>query len=64
MNNRFPVPNYYLTNPGHSKERYLKSRVNPKKSMGEQNENTITDDSDLKAFNQHLVKVVTTQALN
>ena len=58
------MPNYYLTNPGHSKERYLKSRVNPKKSMGEQNENTITDDSDLKAFNQHLVKVVTTQALN
>ena len=65
MNNRFPAPNYYLTHPGHSKERWLKSRVNPKKSiMGEQNENTITDDSDLKAFTEHLVKVVTSQGLN
>ena len=63
MANRFPVPNHYLTNVGHSKERYLKSRVNPKKSV-EENENTLTDDSDLKAFNQHLIKVVTTQALN
>ena len=35
MANRFPVPNYYLTNVGHSKERYLKSRVNPKKELGE-----------------------------
>lgn len=64
MSTRFPAPNYYLTCPGHSKERYLKSRVNPKKVPGQENENTITDDSDLKAFSEHLVKVVTTQSLN
>ena len=33
MQYRFPVPNYYLVHPYHSKERYLKSRVNPKKSL-------------------------------
>jgi hypothetical protein len=46
--------------PGHSKERYLKSRVNPKKEV--ENENTITDDSDLKGFMHHLIKVVVRQA--
>lgn len=51
MNTRFPVPNYYLTHPAHSKERYLKSRVNPKKGHAAENENTLTDDSDLKTFN-------------
>jgi hypothetical protein len=64
MNARFPVPNYYLTHPGHSKERYLKSRVNPRKAPGQENENIITDDTDLKGFSEHLVKVVTTQSLN
>ena len=34
MKYRFPVPNYYHVHPYHSKERYLKSRVNPKKSLG------------------------------
>lgn len=63
MSTRFPVPNYYLTNPAHSKERYLKSRVNPKKGQGVENENTLTDDSDLKTFSEHLVKVVVTQGL-
>lgn len=37
MSSRFPVPNYYLTHPAHSKERYLKSRVNPKKGLDTQN---------------------------
>jgi protein transport protein SEC23 len=32
MATRFPVPNFYKVYPNHSKERYLKSRVNPKKS--------------------------------
>lgn len=63
MSTRFPVANYYLTHPAHSKERYLKSRVNPRKT-GQENENTITDDSDLKAFSEHLVRVVTTQNIN
>lgn len=64
FNTRFPVPNFYQTDPGHSKERFLKSRVNPKKVPGQENENTITDDSDLKTFSEHLVKVVTSQSLN
>lgn len=34
MRVRFPVANYYKIEPYHSKERYLKSRVNPKKGMG------------------------------
>jgi hypothetical protein len=59
MESRFPVPNFYKVHPGHSKERYLKSRVNPKKST--ENENTITDDSDLKGFMHHLIKVVVRQ---
>ena len=60
MASRFPVPNFYRVHPGHSKERYLKSRVNPKKEV--ENENTITDDSDLKGFMHHLIKVVVRQA--
>jgi hypothetical protein len=28
-----------------------------------QNENTITDDSDIKAFTEHLIKVVVSQSL-
>ena len=31
MTHRFPVPCFYKVHPYHSKERYLKSRVNPKK---------------------------------
>lgn len=61
MKYRFPVPNYYRVFPYHSKERYLKSRVNPKKGLGEEHENMITDDSDLKGFTQHLMKVVVRQ---
>jgi protein transport protein SEC23 len=62
MKSRFPVPNYYLVHPYHSKERYLKSRVNPKKSLGEEHENMLTDDSDLKGFTQHLIRVVVRQS--
>ena len=29
MEDRFPVPTFFETHEGHSKERYLKSRVNP-----------------------------------
>lgn len=36
MRARFPAPVFYKTFPNHSKERYLKSRVNPKKT-GEEN---------------------------
>lgn len=61
MKFRFPVANYYKIEPYHSKERYLKSRVNPKKGMGQQHENMITDDSDLRTFTQHLIKAVVNQ---
>ncbi len=29
MEDRFPVPIFFETHPGHTKERYLKSRANP-----------------------------------
>jgi protein transport protein SEC23 len=32
VSSRFPTPLFYRTYPGHPKERYLKSKVNPKKS--------------------------------
>jgi protein transport protein SEC23 len=61
MKYRFPVPNYYRIEPYHSKERYLKSRVNPKKGMGEEHENMITDHSDLRTFTEHLIRAVVNQ---
>jgi len=59
MGHRFPAPCFYKVEPGHSKERYLKSRVNPKKDATVEHENMITDDSDLRGFTQHLMRVVT-----
>lgn len=32
VSTRFPTPLFYRTHPGHPKERYLKSKVNPKKT--------------------------------
>lgn len=61
MKSRFPVANFYHVHPYHSKERYLKSRVSPKKAMGQEHENMLTDDSDLRGFMQHLVRVVVRQ---
>ena len=62
MKYRFPVPTFYHISPYHSKERILKSRVNPKKGMGEeQHENMLTDDPDLRTFTQHLIKAVVSQ---
>jgi hypothetical protein len=61
MSTRFPVPNFYKVHPGHSKERYLKSRVNPTKQGNSEHENMITDDSDLKGFTHHLIRVVVKQ---
>ena len=61
MKFRFPVSNFYKIEPYHSKERYLKSRVNPKKGSGEEHENMITDDPDLRQFTLHLIKAVVSQ---
>jgi protein transport protein SEC23 len=63
VSTRFPTPNFYKTFPSHPKERYLKSKVNPKKT-GEENENLITDDTNIKAFTECLIKLVVTQPLN
>jgi len=38
MQDRFPIPVYYDTYVGHTKERYLKSRVNPSRLNSENNE--------------------------
>lgn len=62
MEDRFPVPIYFLTNPGHTKERYLKSRVNPSTHNIDIKESGhyITDDASMKLFMEHLVKIVVT----
>jgi len=48
MEDRLPVPTFYETYPTHTKERYLKSRVNPSNS-GELKESGlyVTDDASL-----------------
>ena len=33
LGDRFPHPGFYRTSPGHSKERFLKSKVSPKKGQ-------------------------------
>jgi len=59
MEDRFPVPKYFLTWEGHTKERYLKSRINPSGLDNEKLESGhyITDDANLKLFMDHLIKL-------
>ncbi|KRW99808.1 Zinc finger, Sec23/Sec24-type [Pseudocohnilembus persalinus] len=59
MEDRFPVPIFFETNTGHTKERYLKSRINPSGHVGDINEtgHYITDDASLKLFMDHLIKL-------
>lgn len=62
MEDRFPVPMFFETNPGHTKERYLKSRANPSHMNADLKEagHYITDDASLKLFMDHLIKLVVT----
>lgn len=62
MEDRFPVPKYFLTWEGHTKERYLKSRINPSglDSTMLESGHYITDDASLKLFMDHLIKLAVT----
>lgn len=62
MEDRFPVPKYFLTWEGHTKERYLKSRINPSGLDNNMLESGhyITDDASLKLFMDHLIKLAVT----
>ena len=59
MEDRFPVPIFFETNTGHTKERYLKSRINPSGHNHEIEDSGyyVTDDASLKLFNDHLIKL-------
>lgn len=59
MEERFPAPIYFETYPGSTKERYLKSRVNPSGHNMDLSESGhyITDDASLKLFMDHLIKL-------
>ena len=63
MGSRFPGPAFYHCYPGHSKERFLKSKVNPTKN-NEENENLITDESDLSTFTKYLVDVIVNEKIS
>jgi protein transport protein SEC23 len=59
MEDRFPVPIFFETSEGHTKERYLKSRANPSGLSADLKESGhyITDDASLKLFMDHLIKL-------
>lgn len=66
MEDRFPVPVYFETWKGQTKERYLKSRVNPS-GQNAQTQDTghyITDDASLKLFMDYLIKLAVTTSNN
>lgn len=62
MEDRFPIPLFFDTYPGHGKERYVKSKVNPstQNTSNTESGNYITDDASLKVFMDHLIKLVVT----
>jgi len=62
IEDRYPAPTFFLTHPGHTKERKVKSRVNP---SGIEHDNAtcnsgdfINDDASLQTFMNHLIKLV------
>jgi len=61
MQDRFPMPRLFISYPGDTNERKVKSRVNPS-SLTADNETSksgdyITDDVSLNVFLQHLIKM-------
>lgn len=61
MQERFPLPRFFVCKPGDSNERKIKVRVNPS-SLTAQNAtvesgNFITEDVSLNVFMQHLTRL-------
>jgi protein transport protein SEC23 len=64
IEDRYPAPTFFLTYPGHTKERKVKSRVNPSgvelDNATCQSGDFINDDASLQMFMSHLIKLVVT----
>jgi len=64
IDDRYPAPNFFLTWPGHTKERKVKSKVNPSgveiDNATVQGGDFINDDASLQMFMNHLIKIVVT----
>jgi len=64
IEDRYPAPTFFLTFPGHTKERKVKSRVNPSgvelDNATCQSGDFINDDASLQTFMNHLIKLVVT----
>jgi len=62
IEDRYPAPTFFMTYPGHTKERKVKSRVNPSAVELDnatcQSGDFINDDASLQVFMSHLIKVV------
>jgi len=61
MQERFPMPRFFITKPGDTQERKIKARVNPS-SLTTNNStvesgNYFTEDVSLNVFMQHLIKM-------
>lgn len=61
MQERFPMPRFFVTFPGDTSERKLKVKVNPS-SMNQANQsvadgNYFTEDVSLNVFMQHLIRM-------
>ena len=61
MQDRFPVPRYFLSKPGDGAERKIKARVNPSNLQADNatvdSGNYFTEDVNLKVFMSHLIKL-------
>mgnify|MGYP002476878490 FL=1 len=62
IEDRYPAPTFFLTYTGHTKERKVKSRVNPSAVELDnatcQSGDFINDDASLQTFMNHLIKLV------
>ncbi|EGR32706.1 protein transport protein, putative [Ichthyophthirius multifiliis] len=63
LEDRFPTPIFFETYPNHTKERYLKARINPTGLNQDVIEggHTQTDDASLTLFMDHLIKLAVQQ---
>jgi hypothetical protein len=55
------VPQYYLTRAGHSKERFIKSRLNSREH--DQMESNLSEEVDVGTFTEKLIELVVNKQL-
>jgi len=65
MQDRFPMPRFFVTKPGDTSERKLKVRVNPSSLTADNTTSKSGDfnseDVSLNVFMQHLIKMAVAQ---